>query len=516
MTRIPSPAELGIPIDRWRDGQEEALRFMLENRKRVTEVCAPTGFGKSWVAVAFALITGEPTCIVTATRGLQDQYLEEAACVGLVDLRGRRNYTCDMRDDATCEDGYNGSCPYKGTINCPSSQAEMQAATSKRVVTNYDKWTAARRFGQGMNHFTQVIFDEGHDAPEALARAMQVQIHYKEVNEHLEMDFPDGAEDAAFPEWKRWAGIGRGVAQNLMTAAYGKIQGNNPKLAHIRHYNHMRNLTRRLAILAAAATDNWICDTFEKGYQFDPIVPARYSEAALLLRVPKIIFISATIRPKTMYMCGIGKDDFEFREFKSDFDPKRCPIYYVPTMRVDRRSIDNSQLWTRLDQIAAKRQDRKGIVHTVSYGRRDEIRAFSRFASNMMFNEKGEAPTECIDLFRESPPGTILVSPSVGTGYDFKYQTCEWQFMCKIPFQPPSRIVKAREEKDQEYRGYMAMQALVQAFGRGMRSWDDRCESFIADDHMQWFYKRYAHLAPASFHGFYREVQVLPQPPERL
>lgn len=515
--KIPSPGELGLTISSWRSGQEEGIVQILEGTKRADAICAPTGFGKSDMVVAAAILSKKPTCIVTSTRGLQDQYLKNHARVGLVDIRGRSNYPCDMKPDSSCEEGYAARCPYKGTIACPSSQAEMRAASSSLVVTNYDKWCSSRRFGQGMAHFQQVIFDEGHDAPEALARAMQVILNNKEITENLKLDFPPANEALEFINWKKWASEAKAVAEVAMLAAQARIAGlADPKTSWVRHFTHMRNLTRRLATIATASAKDWIVDEREGGYQFDPIRPGKYAEAALLLRVPRIVFVSATLRPKTMYMCGIGKDNFTFKEFDSDFDPKRCPIYYVPTMRVDARNPDNSMLWMRLDQIASKRRDRKGIVHTVSYTRRDEIKSTSRFADSMFINPKGEAPTEMIEDFRNGPPGSILVSPSVGTGYDFPKKDCEWQFMCKIPFQPPSKIVKAREADDREYRSYQAMQKMVQAFGRGMRSKDDSCENFIGDEHMSWFLPRYGHLAPASFHGFYKTVNILPQPPERL
>lgn len=135
----------------------------------------------------------------------------------------------------------------------------------------------------------------------------------------------------------------------------------------------------------------------------------------------------------------------------------------------------------------------------------------------MLVNEKGEASTVIVEEFKGSAPGTILVSPSVGAGFDFPGTQCEWQFMCKIPF-PDSRdkIVQARQEADKEYGPYMAMNKLVQVFGRGMRSKDDRCENFIGDDHLEWFLPRYGHLAPKSFHGFFKKVTVVPQPPPKL
>jgi hypothetical protein len=629
----------------------------------------------SATAVATALLSKQPTCIVTNSRGLQSQYMRLFESIGMVDIRGKRNYKCDMRPDDeeyTCEDGCAARCPYRGTVACPSSQAEMMAASSPLVVTNYDKWTASRKFGQGMSHFTQVIFDEGHDMYEALGRSLQVTLNHKEVEEGLKVDFPKYPDLLEFANWRAWAHVAKAAAENAMIAAQARITGiNDPKPTWVRHFTHMRNLTRRLATLSTASAKDWIVDETEQGYQFDPIRPGKYAEAAMLLRVPRIIIMSATIRPKTLGMNGIGKDCSEFFEFDSDFDPRRCPIYYIPTMRVDSRAADLGPLWIKHDQIAARRQDRKGIVHTISYARRDEIIRRSRFADNMLINDKGEAPTEMIETFLHALPGTELVSPSIGTGYDFpgcvapdtkvlrsdlryvearslsegdelvafdeypldgrrtrcwrtaevtansigikecvrlgfidgtsvvcstdhpwlcsnsshvavwraagsikpavhqvfrlldKFKVdmlgsirpgemltvisskpvgpqevsllstttstyiadglaahntaAEWQFICKIPF-PDSRskIIQARQADDKEYGPYVAMQKLVQMFGRTMRSKGDQSESFIGDEHMEWFKPRYGHLAPRSFHNHFRQTLIVPPPPPKL
>jgi len=492
---------------------------MLTSKKRVTAICAPTGFGKSPAVVAAAILSKQPTCVVTNSRGLQDQYMRDFGSIGMVDIRGRRNYKCDMRpdDDYSCEEGKAARCPYSGSVACPSSQAEMAASVSNLVVTNYDKWSASRKFTTGMNHFTQVIFDEGHDAPDALARSMQVQLGAREI-EGLGLDFPERPDAEEFINWKLWASIARAEADKAFLAAQARITGiTDPKPSWVKHFTHMRNLVRRLGILSTANPMDWVVDEIQEGYQFDPIRPAKYAEGALLMRVPRILVVSATIRPRTLRMIGVGKDDFDFTEFPSDFDPKRCPIYYIPTMRVDKRAEDLGPLWIKHDQIAARRQDRKGIVHTISYARRNEILERSRFAPNMLVNERGEAPSEMIELFRRAVPGTELVSPSIGTGYDFPGPDCEWQFVCKIPFPDGrSKIVQARQQDDPEYGPYIAMQKLVQMFGRIMRSKSDRGESFICDEHLSWFRPKYAHLAPNNFHAFLKEVNTVPPPPEKL
>lgn len=517
--KIPPPDEVGLPpkFDKWRSGQEQAISNIMTSTKRVVALSAPTGFGKSPTYIGYALLSGQPTCIVTNSRGLQDQLMRDFASIGLVDIRGRSNYACAARDDYSCQEGYATQCPYKGTIGCPASQAEMRAATSSLVVTNYDKWVASRRYGQGLSHFTQVVFDEGHDAPDAIAKAMQVTLSDHEITDILKLDYPRGAD--VFACWKIWASYAREVAEDLIRDQKYKISSvSSPKSTWIKELYHLTNLHRSLCILGAARPEDWVSEeNHTVGFQFDPIRPARYAESTLLLNTPKIIIVSATLRPKTMYMLGVGKINYDFFEFESDFDPQRCPIYWVPTMRVDARAKDLSQLWIRLDQIISRRQDRKGIIHTISYQRQQDVLSRSRFAKQMFTNSKGIPATSMVEVFRASERGTILVSPSVATGYDFPGKDCEWQFMCKIPFgDGRSKINKARNEADPEYGAYQAMQTMVQSFGRGMRSREDQCEGFICDDHLQWFLPRFRHLAPNSFYRLFKKVDVLPQPPRRL
>jgi len=521
--KTPAPHECGLPekFDSWRTGQEEAVDVMITSQKRVIALSAPTGFGKSPAYVAAALLSKLPTCIVTSSKGLQDQLIQDYSSIGLVDIRGRNNYNCELRPSYSCEDGHISRCESQGTVLCPYSKAQMRAAASKLVVTNYDKWTSCRRYGLGMEHFQQVIFDEGHDAPDALARAMQVVLNHKEIEETLKVPFPADRFRSNMNEWKHWSDRVRYIAEEERVESAKKIKYSpDPPLSLVKHLSHMRLLCARLTILATCTANNWIVDEIDGGYQFDPIRPTQYAEAALLLKMPKIVVVSATLRPKTLYMIGVTQKDSDFKEFPSGFDPDRCPIYYVPAnppVRVDARTRDLRPLWVRLDQFMARRRDRKGIIHTISYARQQEVLESSRYASSMILNQRGRSMSDTIRKFKDSPPGTTLVSPSVGTGYDFPMDTCEWQFMCKIPF-PDGRakIIKARQSDDNEYGPYLAMQYMVQAFGRGMRSRDDMCESIMVDSHMDWFLPRYGHLAPRSFHKFFRMLDNMPQPLRKL
>ena len=202
--------------------------------------------------------------------------------------------------------------------------------------------------------------------------------------------------------------------------------------------------------------------------------------------------MSATLRPKTLGLLGIGKDVSEFREWDRVFPSNRHPIYSIPArgndgkeIRIDRRTKDDDLLsWVEwIDRIIDGRLDRKGLIHTVSYARQQFLLDNSRHSGIMLGNTgepDSETTVEVANRFRETVAPAILVSPSFGTGWDFPGSELEFIIISKIPFKPNNgKVAKAREQRDPQYSSYEAMQELIQGCGRGMRFDLDRCE--IAD-----------------------------------
>ena len=98
------PVDLGLDGGRWcdfRPVQREGIAYTLfgpdgDGGKAVTALGAPTGSGKSLYAVAVARAAWEwrgwRTCILTATRALEDQYaVRDFPPPTLIDVRGRDN-----------------------------------------------------------------------------------------------------------------------------------------------------------------------------------------------------------------------------------------------------------------------------------------------------------------------------------------------------------------------------------------------------------------------------------------
>ena len=515
---IPSPQELGLPedIQQWRPGQEEFIEACIRDKHRTTAICAPTGFGKTPATIGYILMSGKPTALITESRSNQDQIVSKYACVGAVDLRGKTNYQCQMREDYSCAEGELARCPFVGTVGCPLSKAEIKASTSRLVVMNYDKWTYGQKWGRGLQHITQVIFDEGHTAESAISRSMQVLLGSREVGELLGIDLLKYPASMDMGNWKHWALDNKKDCDDETATAKARLREPNVKQAWIKKYHHLQSLSKRLGVLATCRPLRWVVDESEHGYQFDPISVGPYTEGTLLLGIPRIIFESATMRRKVMYRIGQKKDSFSYHDFPSDFDRSRCPFYWMPTMRVDHRAHDLSPLWHRMDQFGGARRDRNGIIHPISHSRVEDVLANSRLASHMISHQKGVTPAEALRQFRETYPGAILLSPSVSTGHDFPLSQAEWQFICKVPFPPPSLLLEARKNEDEEYPYFIAAQALDQMLGRPMRQKKDQVENMIADDHIKWFMRKHGHLLSRAARNNFIEIDRMPIPPPRL
>lgn len=528
---LPPPSALGAPAHfaTWRPHQPKAIMTAIETDKRFIAAVLPTGSGKSLTVVGAALLTGWRTAILTSTKLLQHQYTKDFAEAGMVDVRGMNAYRClgfkdeflQFADGARwqgCEEGpcHSGhSCYRKPTLSnpdargCQYNDAVQGAREARLVVTNYKFWLSQYYFGRGLGEFDCLVLDEAHNAPQELADFLSTELTNKDVEGTLQTTFPKLTDDLV--EWAAWA---KREAARVERMLEGWKPHSRPEM---QRHRAMKGAARKLSVLSTMTAEDWVATEDNGVWHFDPIWVKDHVET-LLRKTPKVILTSATFNKKTAEMMGVPLENTEWHEAPSDFPIARRPVYYVPTVKVDfRTTVAEEKMWVaRIDQIVRARGDRKGIIHTVSYKRRNFILEHSEFAGQMITHDSRTAKS-AVEQFKAAGPGTLLVSPSMTTGYDFPYSEAEYQIILKIPF-PDSRhpVMQARTAVDKDYGAYIAMQELVQAVGRGMRAIDDQCETFIIDDNAQWFLYKHRGLAPQWFLQAYKRVETLPTPPPAL
>lgn len=523
---LPSPSDVGLPdkFRAFRTEQLQAYSLLAQSQARFQLLAMGTGTGKSLSYFSYAYLSDKRTVLLTSTKGLQDQAVEDFGSMGMVDIRGRGNYQCRLHASVTCEVGHAAKCPYDNGDNCPYSSALDRARRAKYVVTNYRYYMLSvkhAREDKGLGKFDFMACDEGHGLESEVCSAAALVLTERQIGTLLGANWPTRITIPGM----------QAFAQQHLTAAQSRAEqfaravtsgGGNMTEAG-RRLMEWRELADTLGTMACDLQGQWAIYSTDRSIVLEPLWAMEFAQSMLFRDTPQVAIVSATLVPKTAQLLGLRLEEYDYCEIPSPFNPAHSPLYWIPTTKVGKSMTDD--MWhkwlSRIAEIIASRNDRRGIAHTVSYARAERIMAaFPR--ANMLSNSSAADTRQTIEVFksRVSNPNdnTLLVSPSVTTGYDFPFEQCQYQIITKIPFADSSNpVIRQRTQLDSTYGSYLAAQDLVQMAGRGMRDIRDRCENFIIDDNISWFLFRDAKpFLPNSFLRSYVKRATLPPAPPKV
>lgn len=524
---LPVPSLLlntGNKFTNWYPGQEEAVSSIMDwvgkpvppDSNRFMCLSCPTGSGKSLCSILAAKLSGSRTVILTATKGLQAQIVKDFGNM-VTDIRGQNSYQCiasetgDTCDSGPCHLGYN--CPYKDN-GCIYYDKVKEAKYADIVVTNYAYWLNQNYYSSGLGVRDMLICDEAHLAFGALESFLTNTIDIADA-EFIGSPMPDNPNE--WNDWQRWAAISRLKAAKIASETKDemqKLRDNKKKVpgALSSRYLKVVAMDRKLSIIESSV-GKWIAEKSANGWTFPPVWIGDYSKL-IYNDIPKVMLMSAILTPESADHLAVPKDR-TFLSMPSLFPSQNTPVTHIKTVRMNHKSSneDLKQMVYRIDQIIEQRKDRKGIIFTVSYKRRNMIISNSIHQDIMMSHDQRNV-VDVVNRFKNSQPPVILVSPSVTTGWDFKYDECRYIIICKLPYpDTSSELVKARLKDDPDWTSFMAMQTLIQEAGRATRAADDFAEVLIIDDSWKWFWPRYKKYAPLWFHQrVRRSTDIIPSP----
>lgn len=534
----PPPNEFGAPakFTAWRDGQDDLFWDIVDSKKRFSIHNSPVGSGKSLAYMAAAISQGKRVAILTESKGLQDQLENDFGSIGLFDMRGLQNYVCKALDEGgLLEDMWKkrwgrpkcdvGPCTAGLRCDlkdggCDYFDGYRAACAAKLLSTNYAYWIAIHKYGQGLGKFDMLILDEAHAADSQLSAAMSVEFNKKDMQE---LGSKPPKITAPMQNWRMWGRVQLNKIQGKLNfytqgAKIGQAAGSSgvvfvtdtdiPDATELKFWKKLEGKCQTLS----DSTDDWIIEIAEESgnIRIAPAFIRKYAESYLFLGIPRIVMMSATVRPKIADLLDLPPDSYEFIEYPSTFPVERRPIFWIPTVALNHSSPEEDlrTLVVRIDQIIARYAPYKlkGIIHTVSFDRQRYILKHSRFRSIMHANTSGNTQ-DVVKSFRESPGPAVLISPSVGTGFDFPYQASRFQIIAKLPFRDMrSELLKAQVRDDPEIVDYLVSQDLLQIYGRSTRSPDDASQNWILDNHIEWFIKK-THLFPKYFLDAFQKVE---------
>ena len=473
-------------------------------------ISAPTGSGKTLIALAAAVASGEQTTILTHQRALQQQYMEHELVPPLRMATGRANHLCILEDQpegmtaahAPCTDGY--LCPHsmasdEGHIACPYYRERELAQAAPIRILNYPLFflqTKFKRFQAGL-----VICDEGHRLDKAILQnetvgfSRDVQQWLREHKLAVPRALKDGDllsnHNARVRTWLT-------AVHTLVTSMAGlKVSEDEQDVL-----DALKETVKRMWFLLNI---NATAVYRERSWAFVPVLPEELAPSVLhraLIGHKRLVVMSATIFD-AQYVAdrlAVPHTSAQYVDLPSTFPVDRRPIFIKPVARMNVESTKDpvvlKALADTIDNIIARYGARKGLIHCGSFALGREIVARSRFRERMHVAEPGD---NHLQAFVDSADG-IYVSPSAYEGYDFKDDLCRFNIVAKISWPNRGDPVTAQQLKlIPGFNEYEAASALVQAAGRGMRHDEDWCHTYVLDGSVNMLLARVKESLPMWF-----------------
>lgn len=456
----------------WYPLQREAFEWALAQPQRHVGLAMPTGSGKSLAAYLLAKTLGLRTVLLTSRIGLAHQYADTFGDDSdVAEIHGWRNY------------------PNKAAYGA----ALERALASRIIVTNYAYYLHAEAYGQPL-HAQLLIGDEAAEAFKELGNFLSVSFSRHQIEEWVRHRCWPANPTNDPADWAIWAEKMAIPALAAILAERNWSDDEREQLTGI--LGGLKRLVVRKGLWVGTGGD-WYA-------RFAKVWPGEQQQELLARQAEKVVWLSATLRPKGLDLLHVAQKDRAFWEApRHPFDWSVRPVYWIPTITATetRATAIDWRYWvTRLDQLVERKPKDLGLIHVVSYNRAHMYLTKSDFRGTNVLVGHGQDSKETLRAIEDWSTGQrprVLVSPTLMVGWDLGQAA--WQCIGKLPW-PDGRdvLLKARAEADTEYAPFEVMQHIVQAAGRIARGprVEDKGETYIIDDSISWFGAKYRAFAP--------------------
>jgi Rad3-related DNA helicase len=197
----------------------------------------------------------------------------------------------------------------------------------------------------------------------------------------------------------------------------------------------------------------------------------------------KVLLLSATIIDHQNFAKTLGIKKYKYIEIDSSFNPTKAPIYASTKVRLNYKNLTSSlpYITKQIQTLCDQHNNEKGIIHTHTTTITEYLQEHLK-GTRFLFRLPGIDNEKIIKQHLESTEPTILVSPSLTMGVDLKDDLARFQILVKAAYLPlgDNRIKRLFENNKVWYTNKM-LNNIIQACGRGVRSQEDYCATYILD-----------------------------------
>ncbi len=521
-----------------RKEQKSILRAMQKSNARFLIVDAPTGVGKSSIAVTYSRWYSDNfdtpnqdiksgSHILTIQKLLQNQYMEDfgpkkgKSREGAVrNLMSKSNYACEYVD-GNCLDGQatreacrdKDSNPCKGD-SCTYVRAKIAHSNAAVSLTNFDYFITDTQ----LNPFSVLpkkqvlILDEAHETENKLMGFNSIDFNGRSVYAvcgiHMPKRFENADEVLVWCDEHYLGALSSAIERQNNTVEILKNQGEEGKELKIAIDIQRSMNSRREAIkmfMENYDSENYVmCTRDEKeAYPTYTIKPIFVKEDGEKILFPyghdKVVLMSATILDPEQ-LCenlGIPIDQAEYIGVGCPFPKENREIHFMPIGKMTYKEIDKTlpKIVDAVKDILDHYKDKKGIIHTSSYKITKAI--VEGVNSPRIKSHTSEDRMQVLYEHETTTEPSVLISPSMMEGVNLKGDLSRFQIITKIPYLSlADEQVKARLNIDQRWYQWKTCMALIQSFGRSIRNSSDYADTYVLDADFKNFYRRCKGIFP--------------------
>ena len=423
------------------------------------------------------------TFALTITKSLQDQYLGLFSQSSV--LKGKNNYQCQVNLDVDVE---NAPCLLLPKIKedcwsknlCPYYNARNNALIDQFSILNYKMFLTLPGHVKRKNF---IVCDEASELEDELVKHFSAFIDIeklKMLGVKIPLLYSSNLEDVY-----KWLNVIMVVIGEHIDALAQKHNNKNTAL-NINDkikLNAFKNLHRTLNLIEETWSKcEYICHRENKTVKIMPLrvdVLTKY----IFNYADNVLLMSATIVDHKHFAKTLGIDQYKYIEVDSSFDSQKAPIYISTNNKLNRNNMQKvlPAIAAQIKTICESHKNEKGIIHTHTLQITDYLKKHLK-GSRFLYRDSESKNENILAKHMKSELPTCLVSPSMAFGIDLRDDLARFQIIVKGAFLPLSdkRIKRLFDEDKIWYTNKMLIN-LVQACGRGIRSKEDHCITYILD-----------------------------------
>jgi Rad3-related DNA helicase len=515
-----TPEEAKNQLSKYKDHpfrrfQEDAIEFCRRSEKKFVFLEAPTGSGKSLIAMVLGNLMSGVTYAVHS-KILQHQITEDFP--EAKSLFGRANYQCKEVPYNNCDDCFHTKhtiCKSKSACIYDGEKATTLLARLK--ILNYDYLLTECNYSGRFSGSPFNIIDEADNMENTLINFVTLTFTRYSLNRLGMQDFATRLkmtskdQESLIDTWKNFADTAFIRCMSIIKSIDRELAGTGNLFGEVtdaqikanKEKTRIVRLMEKIKLFQDNVDPTWLLDSDQDDkFIFRPLwMNERLADQFLWRHAKKWVLMSASFLPVGLEAkrLGIPMDEVDYKCLPSTFPVSSRQIYIWPAANLTGKTMDEEtpKLCAKIKEIVDDHPKVKGLIHGVSYKLSRAI--LDTVNDPRLIIHESHNRQDVLTEFMESDKPLVLVSPSMERGVSLELDLCRFIIVAKAPFlYLGDKIVSKRvytSKMGKEWYAATMLLSVLQATGRGSRSEEDFCENYILDEQfLRVFQKKTSYL----------------------